>query len=789
MKNLILFLILLTLPAPSPAGGSKADYERADRFRSDHSGKVRNERITPHWLGDGNRFWYRSSAADGSVQLFLVNPEEATREQIDRPPVEASQNGTTVKVLPALRQAGSEGPETAIRFLNRTAKPITVSWARRPDDLKPYGRIAAGEERTQHTYSGHLWVARDEAGKTLGIFEAIDGDGVAVIDGSHQPGTAPPAHQPPRHREGDHLAARHRGAKSPDGKWQASIQNHQLVITETTSGETRFLSGDGSADDAFAPPFHWSPDSSRLVVLQTGVAPKRRIHLIQSSPEDQLQPKLIEHSYNKPGDPLPKPKPRLFDVPAGREIPVDTKLFSDPWDLKQLLWDIDSKRFTFLYNERGHQRLRLIGIDAATGEASPVIEENPGTFVCYSSKSFYAPLDANDEIIWGSERDGWYHLYLFDRKTGHLKNQITRGEWVVRSIDRIDPEARQIWFQAGGMNPGEDPYHLHHYRIRFDGTGLVRLTEGDGCHELTYSPDGSCYLDTWSRVDHPPVHELRRSADGSLLMELEKADATALTQTNWERPERFTAKGRDGETDIYGVLFRPSTFDPSRKYPVVEQIYAGPHSAHVPKRWSSTHGGQVMAELGFIVVQIDGMGTSHRSKAFHDVCWQDLGDAGFPDRIAWIKAAAATRPWMDLSRVGIYGGSAGGQNAMRALIAHPDFYHVAVADCGCHDNRMDKIWWNEQWMGYPVGPHYEAASNVAQAHRLKGKLMLIVGELDKNVDPASTTQVVNALIEADKDFDYVLIPNAGHGAAGTPYGKRRQRDFLVRHLLGVEPRH
>jgi dipeptidyl aminopeptidase/acylaminoacyl peptidase len=236
------------------------------------------------------------------------------------------------------------------------------------------------------------------------------------------------------------------------------------------------------------------------------------------------------------------------------------------------------------------------------------------------------------------------------------------------------------------------------------------------------------------------------------------------------------------------VIFRPTNFDANRKYPVIEDIYAGPQSAFVPKRFSAFHRQQALAELGFVVVKIDGMGTSHRSKAFHDACWQNLGDAGFADRIPWIRAAAAKYPSLDLDRVGIFGGSAGGQNALRGLLAHGDFYRVGVADCGCHDNRMDKIWWNEQWMGWPVGPHYADSSNVTHAHRLTGKLLLIVGEADRNVDPASTMQVVDALIRADKDFDLLVMPGVGHGAAETAYGNRRRQDFFVRHLLGVEPR-
>jgi dipeptidyl-peptidase-4 len=253
-------------------------------------------------------------------------------------------------------------------------------------------------------------------------------------------------------------------------------------------------------------------------------------------------------------------------------------------------------------------------------------------------------------------------------------------------------------------------------------------------------------------------------------------------------PERFVSKGRDGTTDIYGVIVRPSNFDVARKYPVIENIYAGPQGAFVPKNFRPLHFMQEMAELGFIVVQMDGMGTSFRSKKFQDVCWKNLADAGFPDRILWIKSAAAKHPEMDLTRIGIYGGSAGGQNSMRAMLDHGDFYKVCVSDCGCHDNRMDKIWWNEQWMGWPVDASYERNSNVTDAHKLQGKLLLMVGEMDRNVDPASTMQVVNALVKANKDFDLLITPGSGHGSAESPYGKRRRADYFVRNLLGKEPR-
>jgi dipeptidyl aminopeptidase/acylaminoacyl peptidase len=385
-----------------------------------------------------------------------------------------------------------------------------------------------------------------------------------------------------------------------------------------------------------------------------------------------------------------------------------------------------------------------------------------------------------------SERDGWCHLYLYDGETGTLKNQITKGEWLVRGVEQVDDKKREITFRAGGIDPKQDPYYIHFARIKFDGTGLVRLTEGDGTHDVRFSANREYVIDRYSRVDMPPVTELRRASDGKLVVELEKADAMALTKTGWKPPERFVAKARDGKTDIFGLIYRPSNFDSTKNYPIVEDIYAGPQGAFVPKSFAANSGMQAMAELGFIVVKIDGMGTSHRSKAFHDVCCKNLADAGFPDRILWIKAAAAKHPQMDLSRIGIHGGSAGGQNALGGMLAHPDFYKVGVAVCGCHDNRMDKVWWNELWMGHPIGPHYAQNSNVTNAHKLKGKLLLIVGELDRNVDPASTMQVANALIKADKDFDLIVVPSGGHGAGA--YGHRRLQDFLVRHLHGVEPR-
>ena len=396
-------------------------------------------------------------------------------------------------------------------------------------------------------------------------------------------------------------------------------------------------------------------------------------------------------------------------------------------------------------------------------------------------------LDDGKELLWISERDGWRHLYLIDGTSGQVKRQVTKGEWVLRQVDYVDETNRVVYFTASGFNKGEDPYNLHYCRINLDGTGFTDMTPENGNHRVTFSADRSYFTDVYSRPDLPPVSQLKRTSDVSVVAGLQRCDVSALQAEGWQMPEVFCAKGRDGQTDIWGNIYRPMHFDASKSYPVVEFIYAGPHDSHVDKDFKPAHHlVSKLVELGFIVVSIDGMGTSNRSKAFHDVCWKNLKDAGFPDRIAWMKAAGAKYKYMDLNRVGIYGWSAGGQNAMAALLFHNDFYKVAVALCGCHDNRMDKIWWNEQWMGYPIDASYSTSSNVDNAYRLKGKLLLINGELDDNVDPASTLQVVSALMKANKNFEQLYLPGKTHSLGG-PFEMHKMHDFFVKNLLGQEP--
>ena len=578
-------------------------------------------------------------------------------------------------------------------------------------------------------------------------------------------------------------------ARSLDGNLIALVQDCQVVVKRVKEGTEVFRSHDGTIGDLYTGEFHWSPDSRRLVAVRGTKVEQRKVTIVEAAPGDQFQPKVHTFDYAKPGDPLPCERPQLFDAATGRQLPVQDDLAPNPYEITRIRWSEDSSRFTYLFNQRGHQLLRVIAVDGATGASRTLVEERSATFIDYSDKTYLEFMDARHELVWMSERSGWNHLYLIDADTGVVKNPVTQGAWPVNRVVRLDAKEGKVIFEALGLVPGQDPYDVHLVKANLDGSALKVLTEGNGTHATLLSPDGRYFLDAWSRVDLPPTGELRRVADGALLKRLEQADATDLVKAGWHAPEIFTAKGRDRVTDIWGVIHRPSRFDPKRRYPVIEYIYAGPHGHFAPKTFRPWHSAQYYAELGFIVVQMDGMGTNGRSRAFHDVACRNLGDSGFPDRILWIKAAAARHREMDLGPgVGIYGGSAGGQSALRALLVHGDFYKVAVSDCGCHDNRMDKIWWNEQWMGWPIGPHYAEQSNVTQACNLQGHLLLTVAELDRNVDPASTLQVVDALIKADKDFELIVLPGADHFTLENPYIRRRAGDFFVRYLQGVEPR-
>ena len=766
--RLIIALGLALVPSATTAQVTRADYDRAQALSSTFEALAVNVPDTPTWIGTTHRFYYRRLRPDGYE--FVTVDADIRQKQ---PSFDHARLADALSKAANRTYVASRLPFQGFTFNEAlSAIDLTIDGARWTCVLADYSCRTPELPRP-----GDI---------RRGITGPVRGDLSTVT---------------PRPR------------LSPDGQWMAFIDNYNVAIRPVGGDKRISLSTDGSEGNYYdGASIVWSPDSTKVAAYRVRPGFRRLVHYVSSSPEDQLQPQHWAIQYAKPGDQLDLEQPVLFDVRSRSQITVDARLFPNAFDMSDLVWRKDSRGFTFEYNQRGHQAFRVIEVEAQSGAARAVIAEEPQTFFYYNrsaatlqaGKRYRYDLADGQEVVWMSERDGWNHLYLIDGATGAVKSQITKGAWPVRHVVKVDEEKRQLWFSAGGMTAGKDPYFQHYYRINLDGTGLTPLTSVDANHTVEFSSDMTMFVDHYSRPDLASVLELRRlkgegfsprqaAAEAAALQpwEVERGDITGLLKAGWRAPEVFVAKGRDGVTDIWGLVWKPTNFDPAKKYPVIEYIYAGPHGTHTPKSFSASSGMPAQAALGFIVVQMDGMGTANRSKAFHDVAWQNLKDAGFPDRILWHQALAAKNPWYDISRVGIYGGSAGGQNAMGALLFHPDFYKVAVSYAGCHDNRMDKIWWNEQWMGWPIGPQYAASSNVDHAAQLQGKLLLMVGELDTNVDPSSTLQVVSALLKANKNFDYLMLPgeehNAGRGGEYADYGERKRFDFFVRHLLGQNP--
>jgi dipeptidyl-peptidase-4 len=853
-------LCVLTLqwPACQARGGEPAvgrattDSPQARPQRGAGSARIFRDRITPHWFSGDSRFWYRNDLPGGAREFILVNAERGTRapafdhtklaaalsrasgadyraEKLPFDSVDFTDDLAAVRFqvagkrwecdlktfevredkrdsksveksaaprVEAPRRSSRNGEETFVTFVNRTQGEVELFWLDADGARQSYGKIAAGTEQRQHTFAGHVWLAVDGKGNDLSRIEAGIGTGrVEITVASTVAQVAQQRPQSGQRQRGQDQGARS-SERSPDGKWSAFVKENNVFVRGEDGKEAQ-LSTDGKEGLSYGR-LAWSRDSKSLVAFRIESIERKEVFRIQSSPPGGGRAKLQTGSYDLPGDRFTSYELNLFDVAAAKQIKPDVE--KTDFGTPRLRWDRDGRRFAYQKIDRGHQRLRVIEVDAHSGATRNLIDEKSETFIwtAHTENLGLNPvtwLEKSDELIHVSESSGWRHLYLVDAQAAKLKNAITKGEWVVRGVDRIDEEHRQVWFRASGVFPGQDPYLIQFGRINFDGTGLVWLTSGNGNHSIQFSPERKFVVDTYSRADLAPVNELRRVSDGGLVCALEEGDVTELKEAGWEPPEVFTAKGRDGTTDIWGVICRPRNIEKNRKYPLIEDIYAGPHGSFVPKTFSAAARYDSLNRLGFIVVKIDGMGTANRSKAFHDVCWHNLKDAGFEDRILWMKAAAAKYPYMDVTRVGIYGTSAGGQNAAAAVLFHPEFYKAAVANCGCHDNRMDKASWNEQWMGYMQPDKlwskdpdnwYAQSSNIDNAYRLRGKLFLILGELDTNVPPETTYRFADALIKAGKDFDFLVVPNGGHGAGGA-YAARRREDFFVHHLMGKEP--
>ena len=781
MKHRIIsaFLLLILSPggfaqsiqADSPKTGESIArrYARSEEIAPKFQKAYQPLKLNFQWKDNGIIF--KIGKGKTAQEEFIDGKTGKIKKSISLEPAKDEDDSLFLPPQSRWGRSSSSSDNISITFQNSFPRPVRVYWVDLQGELKNYGTIPPKGDMSISTFAGHQWVLDFSANDLTGIFTASNHDCIAKIDSRSRRVAmkqSPPAPKPD---------------STPVSK--LVIREHNVWFIRKDKKDIQ-LTRKGTEEDSFLNEFRYSPNKRYALGFQSTRVIPRKIPLLRSSPKDQIQPTIEFINYPKPGDPRPQRRPILFDLKKKTAIPVDEASFLDSWSVQFKHWSKDSRSAHVLYNKRGHQELALLSIDASNGKVTDLVRESPDTFVDYSQKTMLHWLDQSEQLIWASERSGWNHLYRIDASNGQVINPITKGKWVVRKIEHVDEKSEVVWFSALAIHPKQDPYHIHLAKVNLDGSDLTVLTQGDGTHRWEFNPERTLFVDRWSRVDHPEIAQLRSARDGSLVKELARQDISALLKEGYSMPIRFSAPGRDGKTMIHGFLIQPTEFDPNRIYPVIENIYAGPHGFHVPKKFGLQISQRRLAELGFVIAKIDGMGTNWRSKKFHDHCWQNLADAGFPDRIAWLKAAARKYSWLDLSRVGIYGGSAGGQNALSALLHHGEFYKAAVSDCGCHDNRMDKIWWNEAWMG-KMGPHYEQSSNVFHAHKLQGNLMLTVGELDKNVDPASTLQVVDALVRAGKDFEFFMIPGAGHGIGEGKYLFRKRIDFFVRSLLGVEP--
>lgn len=597
--------------------------------------------------------------------------------------------------------------------------------------------------------------------------------------------------------------------RSPDGKKEVFIKDWNLWVRDIASKEETQLTTDGVKDFGYATDnagwkhtdraiVLWSPDSKKVVTFQQD---QRHINDMYLVTTNVGAPKLQQWKY-----PLPEDKEiiKIHRVIIDVETKKTTRLKVAPDARRGTLcddiactgafddneWSPDSKTLAFVSSSRDHKQAKFRIADVETGDVREIFEETVATqYESGRGAINWRYFPATNEAIWYSQRDDWGHLYLYDLATGELKHQITKGDFVVTRIRKIDEAARTIWFEANGREAGRDPYFTHFYRIDFDGNNLKLLTPEDGNHQVTFSPDGKYFVDNFSKPD-VPITAVLRNMSGDLVAELEKGDVSKLKETGWKPPTPITVKSRDGKWDLYGLMFTPTNLDRSKKYPVVNYIYPGPQGGSVGGRSFSPSRGdhQALAELGFVVVMIDGTCNPNRSKTFHDLCYGNMADNTLEDQIAGIRELASKNPFIDLNRVGMWGHSGGGFATASALFKYPDFYKVGVSQSGNHDNRNYEDDWGERYIGLLEGDNYEKQANQLYAKNLKGKLLIAHGNLDDNVPPYNTYLVVDALIKANKDFDLIIFPNARHGYGGdNPYMMRRRWDYFVKHLLGAEP--
>lgn len=742
MKRYILLFILIVSGCNLFAQGELKDYQEAEKWLwTNIENKIYNANISPNWIGKGDSLWYSTKTRKG-LEYFLVDIKNKKQQELfDHDKMSKTLGSYTGKKLKAF-------------------------------DLK-LKKVQLKEQNKLHFALDTFLLSVD-----LNTYRVSKQEKQKKFKGTELP--------------------------SPDKKKVAYIKDFNLYLKSNEADKQ--LTTDGNAELSYGTSVswyfvknesanqkmeyeidaYWSPDSRYLICAKYNRKHTQKLFMYKTTPKDGFRAEVF--SYERPiaGDKdLTRVSYTIFDTETGKR--VDCDLPENATFLEYgFKWKSNTKAFTLRYY-RGYQKRELIEVDAVSGKSRTIISEKANTYVDPNMHIYKVSKKGND-AFWTSEQDGWHHIYRYNYETGELKNQITKGEFVVREICNVDEKKKKIYFRANGKESG-DPYYTYLYSVNFDGSGLKLLSPENAFHTCKVSPNGKYIFDNYSRVDLPDRYIVRSTRNGKKVMDIAKVDIEDILKMGWKAPEMYKVKGRDKETDIYGVIYRPFNFDSSKSYPVIDGTYSGPQTIRTPKtfRRGLVNMDVPMAQIGFVVVTVDGMGSAFRSKKFHDVSYKNLGDIGAPDHIKAIKDLAKKYPYMDTNNVGIYGHSAGGYDATHALLAHPDFYKVGVSSAGNHDHRSAKAWWPELYMGFPAGKHYDEQSNFFMADKLKGKLLMVHGNMDNNVNPAASVRMADELIKANKDFELIMLPGKDHGTCYyDKYFIRKRWDFFVNHLLHKE---
>ena len=770
---------LLGLVSPVLALSAQVTYTRAERLLTwNTTTLITGDEVAPNWLLDGNRFWYRNKTAAGA-DFVLVDPVSNSRTLLF----------DNTRLAAALSVANDTSYDPA---------KLPFRTFRFSDDGKNDKEIefSAGRRRFTCDIVGYKCTTRDTT----------------------------PSETP--------------FVLSPDKKTEAFVTGYNVYVRPRGGGDSTQLTTDGvrywayglvdprpselqqTRPPARRPQIRWSPDSKKILVSRNDERGVLTMPYISYTPQ---RPRVFTQPYALPGDSI-VPVPGFHIIDVATKVNLAVRLAPTPNQLgvagssRDSVWSENSEKVYVTWFTRGSKSAYLASVDARTGDVKVVARDSSKTYVeigppSGGSVSWYVTKDGQD-LFWWSERDGWSHIYRMDAsgasqvaaqgangggavvadfRGGAVKSQVTTGAWNVAEIEWVDETAKHVYFTARGREPGRLVYYAHLYRANYDGSGLTLLTPEDANHDIRFSPSGKYFVDQMSRIEKAPLTLLRAVPDGRIIRRLEEADVTKLAEAGWRPPKVFSVKARDGQTDLYGVIYLPANLDTNRKYPIIDHIYPGPQVGSVGA-WTFKGGGEAfsLAELGFIVIQLDHMGTPLRSKAFHDNYYGNFGDNGLPDHITALKQLGAANRFIDLDRVGIFGHSGGGFASTDAILKYPDFFKVAVSGAGNHDNRSYNIYWAEKYQGLMKRDtarrmdNFTESANKTMAKNLQGRLMLMHGDMDDNVHPANTIQLVDELIKANKTFDLIIAPNRNHGL-NEPYFIRRRWDYFVQYLLGQTP--